>query len=396
MTTRLYYKDPFLLEFDATIVGGGQHEERFFTVLDRSAFYPTSGGQQHDTGRLNDVEIVDVIESNSGEVWHISGRPVGSVGAAVKGVIDKSRRQRHRQQHTAQHILSQTFVRLFGFNTVSVHLGEEYGAIEFDTKEISAAQLDEAEQFAMQIVFDNLPIEILFIDSSQVADTPLRRAPTRGGEIRVIKIGELDYSACGGTHCATTGEVGIIKIIGTEKLRGRPLVKFFSGVKAFEDYRTRYDVSDRIAQSLTCNVVDLPEKLIKLQEENKAVKQELVRVLKDGLPARAQELAKSATEHNGIRLVCENIGSFDVRLAGQLAGQTAEIVNGVAVLFTEGRLIIAVSEGCSMQASQIAKNLTAQAGLKGGGSAKLAQLGGAESGIIGQYREQLKRILESA
>ncbi len=396
MTTRLYYQDSSLLEFEAKIVSSGKHDNRFFTVLDRSAFYPTSGGQQYDTGKLNEVAIVDVIENDSGDVWHISDQPVGDSGDAVTGIVDKRRRQRHRQQHTAQHILSQTFARLYQLETVSVHLGEDYGAIEFDTKEVTAAQLSEAEQSSMQMVFDNLPVEILFIDGSEIASIPLRRPPKREGEIRVIKIGDLEYSACGGTHCVSTAEVGVIKIIGTEKLRGRVLVKFLSGIQAVEDYRIRFDVSDRVAQTLTCHVTDLPDKLVKLQDANKTLQRELVRVQKEGLGVKAEQLSQTATSYKDVKVVFEDVGPLDARLAGQLATQVSDITGGLTALFTDGRIVIATSENCQLQASQLAKGISEATGLKGGGNPRQAQLGGADKQKLDDYRKELIRLVEGA
>ncbi|UCG60846.1 MAG: alanyl-tRNA editing protein, partial [Candidatus Zixiibacteriota bacterium] len=243
MTRRLYYSDPDLVEFDAVITSTGNHEDLCYTQLDQSAFYPTSGGQLHDTGRLNNTEVVDVIERPDGEVWHLSRHPVGEAGAAVHGTIDRERRRRHQQQHTAQHILSHTLVKLFDFATVSVHLGEDYGTIEIDAGAITPEQLTELQTHARRIVDENVAVEILTVDADEIDTVPLRRETRRSGPIRVIKVGELDWSACGGTHCRSTAEVGLIRITGAEKIRGHALIKFLAGRQVASDYDMRFDVT---------------------------------------------------------------------------------------------------------------------------------------------------------
>ncbi|MCK4301898.1 MAG: alanyl-tRNA editing protein, partial [candidate division Zixibacteria bacterium] len=212
MTDRLYYRDSSVLSFEGTIVECGEHEGRWYTILDRSAFYPTSGGQQHDLGCLGDVDIVDVVEGEDAAVRHISNKPVGDVGDTVSGEIDRERRRRHQQQHTAQHILSQALVRLWGFDTLSVHLGEDYGTIEFAAAEITAEQLELVESFCNDVITRNLPVTISFVEDADLADVGLRRPTARTGKIRVVSVGDIDVSACGGTHCSATGEVALLKI----------------------------------------------------------------------------------------------------------------------------------------------------------------------------------------
>lgn len=393
MTERLYYTDSALLEFDAKIIATGKHGEDHYTVLDRSAFYPTSGGQQHDTGVLDGKPVKDVIEAESGEVWHITAQPVGSVGYGVRGVVDKQRRQLHRQQHTAQHILSQVFVKLYDMETVSMHLGEEYGAIELDTDHITADQLARAEREGVDIVMDNLPVEILSVDSDQARTLPLRKIPGRGGTIRVVKIGELDYSACGGTHCTSTAEVGMIKIIGLEKMRGRVMVNFLSGRQAAADYAERFNVTDRLSRELTCHVNDLPEKIGKMTEETRSLRKDLAQFQKEMIPRKAEQLADTAIDAGSIKYVFENLGDYDPRLAAQLAARTAEMIGGVVSLFASGRLIVAADAASDRDASVIVKKVTEATGLRGGGSARQAQIGGVDAGKLEQLNSMIIRLI---
>lgn len=389
MTERLYYTDPGLVEFEGRIVESRQEGEKHVTILDRSAFYPTSGGQQFDTGRLGSVPIVEVVESEKGDVLHISTEKVGEVGSTVQGAIDRERRQRHRRQHTAQHILSAVFARLFDLATESVHLGEEYGAIEFDTKSLSHGQLEQAEKRANEIVLDNHPVNILFVDSEDVVDLPLRRPPKRSGELRIIHIEECDYVACGGTHVGATAEVGPIKITGTEKIRGRTMVKFLSGRLALEDYATRFVVSDHLSRTLTCGVEDLPERFEKMSAEIRDLKQQIRSTQKQLLPVMASELVQKAQTQGNIRYVADAVSDLDASAAIQLAELVADEIDGLAVLYVEGRLVLGVSQSSGLHAGDMARSLSQASELKGGGNQVQAQLGGAAPERLNQYVEGL-------
>ncbi len=393
MTTRLYYTDPNLLEFEAKLTDAGKHGDLFYTVLDQSAFYPTSGGQQYDTGLLNEVEIIEVVESDEGEVWHLSRSPVGEIGQTVCGSVEKERRRRHQRQHTAQHILSQSFKALYDFNTVSVHLGEEYGAIEFDTRSIDDDQLARAEEYALSAVFENMPVGILMVEAEEAGTLPLRKTPKRSGQIRVIKIGEFDWTPCGGTHCRTTAEVILLKLVGTEKIRGHILVKFLSGTQAVQDYLTRFKATDGLSQRLTCHVSDLPDKFDRMQSDNNSLRKELGRLNREMLPVLATELANGAIAAGETSLVLEKIEHYDKKLIAQLGAAVADAVSGVAALYLDGRLVVSTSEASGKDAAKIVAGLSSQTGLKGGGSQRQAQLGGAKPEHMAQFKDILIDLL---
>jgi alanyl-tRNA synthetase len=327
-------------------------------------------------------------------VFHISERPVGAVGDKVDGYVDQLRRRRHRQAHTAQHILSATFYRLYDLQTRSVHLGDEYSAIELPAKTIPDEHLAQAETQANEVIAENVPIEIIFADSDKAASLPLRKEPTRSGELRIIRIGDdYDCTACGGTHCSTTGGVGLIKISATEKIRGRTLVKYLCGDLAREDYRQRFEVTDSLSRTLTCSPVDLPARYEKLLDEHKAARQELSAARRELLPAQAEKLAANAKAHGDLKLVVESVADLDPSLAGQLAGLVADLVQGVAVLYFDSRLVIAAAEGGEIDAGKLARELTGRTSLKGGGKARLAQFGGASQAELSAYSREILAIL---
>lgn len=388
MTERLYYRDPSLTDFDATILAVTEADGRFRTALDRSAFYPTSGGQLFDMGVINGIPVIDVIDEGA-TVLHISELPVGKVGEKVKGSVDRPRRMIHRQQHTAQHILSQVFIREFQMETVSVHLGDDYGAIELDSAAIDTDQLDRAERLANDIIYTNWLVQIMFVSGAELDAIPLRKIPSRDGELRVIKIGEFDYSACGGTHCNSTAEVAIVKILGWEKLRGHALVKFLAGSQALEDYRSRFTVTDSLAKALTCHPNDLPGKVDKLSTENKDQRKQMALLYKELLPLRAEALIQNAQQIGTLRYVYKAIDGMDASTAGQLASMVADKVDGLVLFVAEGKLLISVGTGSGLHAGELAKKLSATLGLKGGGNNKSAQLGGADPSKLEEYKAAL-------
>ena len=396
VTERLYYHDPTLLEFTAAVVELSEVGGKFRTRLNRSAFYPTSGGQLFDRGALNGIEIIEVMETDNGEVWHISEQPVGAVGETITGQVDRTRRQKNRQQHTAQHILSAIFIKLYGFETVSVHLGEEYGAIELSVLSVEPEQLARTEQAANEVLQDNFPVEIIFASGDEIAKLPLRKMPDRTGELRVIRIGDLDCSACGGTHCSFTSEVGLIKLIGVEKIRNRTLVRFLAGAQALQDYAVRFEVTDTLSRSLTCAVADLPGIVAGLGNDSKTLRKEIAALQKELLPIRAAALSEAALEYGGRKYVTFEAGSMDPALSGQLAGQIADTIKGLALTISDGRLIVAVSADSGLHAGELAKQLGPKCNLRGGGSNRVAQLGGAEVSRFNEYKDALLALIAHA
>ena len=394
LTERLYYSDPSLLSFEAQVVRVEKTEGRTLVFLDRSAFYPTSGGQSHDHGTLNDIEVVDVFETTEGDVAHAVSANRFHVGDRVGGVIDRDRRQKNRQQHTAQHILSSLFISHANAETVSVHLGDDYGAIELNVATIGESQLRQVEQAAAAVIFASHPVEIIFASGDEIAKLPLRKQPEREGPIRVIRIGDLDWSACGGTHCCFTSEVGLIKIIGMEKIRGHALVRFLAGEQALKDYRIRFEVTDTLAKALTCHPSDLVGRVEKLVAENKQLRKDLAQSQKELLPVRASELAAKAVTAGVTKVVAELVEDIDSSLLSALATLVATQVGGVVLLMCDGRLAIAAAEPCGLGADRLARDFSKQAGLKGGGNSRVAQLGGGDNAKFSEYRKLFLSVVQ--
>jgi alanyl-tRNA synthetase len=283
VTSRIYYTDPYCQQFQATVIKAFLYEGRPAAVLDRTAFYPTSGGQPFDTGALfevgmagqmggEEIEVVDTIDIDE-EVVHALSAPV-TAGAAVRGAINWERRFDHMQQHTGQHILSAAFDRLFENRTVSFHLGAETSTIDL-LREMSWAEIARAEHGANRVIWENREVAIRFVTPEQAAGLPLRKEPSREGMLRLIEVKDFDLSACGGTHVARSGAIGSVVVAAAEKSKGGTRVTFACGgraVRAFQSLREAVAASVRLLSVLPG---ELPAAIERMQADAKDLRRTL-------------------------------------------------------------------------------------------------------------------------
>ena len=216
-----------LLEFTAEVVAQDVTQRGTAVSLDRTAFYPTSGGQPYDIGTINDVPVIDVWEDDHGEVWHLLEHPLSD--KVVIGRIDQERRLDHIQQHTGQHLLSAGFFNLCQANTIGFHLGAELSTIDLDVPELSWETAYQVEAEVNAVVWENRPVTISYVTDDKIDQVPLRKPAKVKGNIRVIWVEDYDASACGGTHARNTGEVGLVKITGIEHYKGGVRISFLCG-----------------------------------------------------------------------------------------------------------------------------------------------------------------------
>src|SRR5437016_6924865 len=217
-TERLYYNDPYLLEFDANIIETRPAGDRLGIILDKTAFYPTSGGQPNDLGTVNGLPLVDCLEDEaSGNIVHVIEGTI--TGSSVHGRIDPARRADHMQQHSGQHVLSQAFVELFNWSTVSFHLATVSCTIDLPVDSVSREQAEAAEELANRIVRENRSVAVRYVAPEKIAEAGLRKPTERSGDVRVIDIAGYDRSACGGTDARVTGETRPILITGLDRLK---------------------------------------------------------------------------------------------------------------------------------------------------------------------------------
>src|SRR6478672_13542765 len=271
MTDRLYYHDSFLYDFDARVVDAVDSNGRTAIVLDRTAFYPTSGGQVHDLGIVTadgqQIKVTEVADDETGRVLHFVSEPL-AVGAQVHGRVDATRRRDHVQQHSGQHVLSAAFIRLFNMPTVSFHMGEESCTIDLETASLSAAQAQKAELLANEVIAEDRPVSIRFVPLEEARELGLRKLPPRQtGDLRLIDIKDFDLCACGGTHVRATGQIGCILLRKAEKVKQGTRVEFICGLRAISMARKDYSTLTEAAALYSSHIHELPQQIRKSLEE---------------------------------------------------------------------------------------------------------------------------------
>ncbi len=369
MTHRLYYSDSYLREFDATVIDAHPHNAHVGVVLDRTAFYPTSGGQPHDTGMLNNLPVIDVLEDDEDRIVHVVA---DRLQGTVRGTVDWARRFDHMQQHTGQHILSQACVRALGAQTRAVHLGDEVSTLDLDRPELGAEAVASAEDLANQTVFEDRPVLVREVEEADLASLELRRPAKKHGRIRVVEVEDFDRSACGGTHVRRTGEVGPIKIRRWERFKGGTRVEFYCGWRALRDYRWKNALTLKLASQLTvkdAEVLGAVGRLAgQLRDRDRLLADVQDRLI--DLEARQRLAQTPGRPHVVAAVVPEWSTAMVTALAGRLAKEEAT----VAVLgSSEGHLVIARSADLDLDAAAVLTQIVQQHGGRGGGRPAYAQ-----------------------
>ncbi len=375
-TDRLYYTDPYLREFDATLVDTVSHDGRTALVLDRTAFYPTSGGQPHDTGVFHDVRVLDVVEADDGRVLHVVDRAPST--ASLHGTIDWTRRFDHMQQHTGQHVLSAAFDRLLGARTESFHLGVESSTIDLG-RELTAAEIARAEDEANRIVWEDRPVSIRFAGPEEAASLRLRKEPKREGTLRLIDVDDFDLSACGGTHVARTGAIGLIAIAGSERFRGGARVTFLCGGRALAGYRALRDAVETSGRVLSVGAAELSQAVERLQTEGKELRKQIKDFQVKLAAQEADTLADTAVGVSGGHLVVAPLPGWDANGLKTIASRIVERPGHVAILLggpPPAPIVVARASDVVLDAGALLRTLVERHGGKGGGRPELAQGGG--------------------
>ena len=378
MTARLYYTDPYRTEFSANVIDRSDDGTRVY--LDETAFYPTSGGQLHDTGTLGGVPVVDVIDEDD-RVAHVLASPLPPTPAPIDGVVDWKRRFDHMQQHTGQHLLSAVFEDLFGHKTLSVHFGADYSTLDLDTEILSRDRMIAAEERANAVVAEARPVTVAFEDATTVSG--LRKPSDRAGTIRVVTIDSLDRSACGGTHVRNTAEIGAVLLRSAEKIRNATRVEFVCGVRAVHRARRDFESLTRIATSLSAALDDVVSLVSAQSERLKESDNARKKLEKELAPFRVRDLYDRATVHaDGTRtIVIRDAASMDeLRTIAQGAFGFPRVVI-VGVLRSPPSVLLAASDDSGIDAGKLLKERLAPVGGRGGGSPRMAQ-GGVPDGSV--------------
>jgi alanyl-tRNA synthetase len=386
MTDRLYYTEPSRTAFDGVVVRSFVHDGRPAAVLDRTAFYPTSGGQPFDTGMLGGVAVLDVVDAGD-EVVHVLAAPLAQ-GATVHGEIDWPRRLDHMQQHTGQHVLSAAFDRLFDDRTLSFHMGSDSASIDL-ARELTPAEIERAVDDANRVVWEDRPVSIRFVSAGEAARLPLRKEPTREGPLRLIEVDGFDLSACGGTHVSRTGVIGAIAVLASERFRSGSRVIFVCGGRALRALRGYRDAVAGAVRVLSVVPGELPAAVEKLQGEAKELRKSLGRMqgalavheaARLRSEARAARVTAGASPSPGaVSTIVRVLDGWDpVGLKAIAAALVAEPATAVALVSSAqpAFAVVARSGDVTIDANQVLRQLLERFGGRGGGKSDLAQGGG--------------------
>jgi alanyl-tRNA synthetase len=367
MTHRLYHDDAYMRRFDATVVAHATYKDRAAVVLDRTAFYPEAGGQLGDRGTLNGSAVEDTQELDDGTIVHLV-RELPAIGATVTGELDWARRRQHMAQHTAQHLLSGALLDRAQAPTSSARLGETALTIDAARDRIPDAELAGAEDLANDLVDDDLPIRAWFPSPDELASIKLRRDPKVTSSIRVVAIGDFDFSPCGGTHCARTSQIGAVRILSAERYKGMTRVTFAAARRARAELFARDHALRVLAGQFSCSPTDVPAAIDKLRRDADAadaaataLRGRLAGQLAESFPGTAAVIAALPVDAELLRGVAAKLAGAgrDALLAASEGGTT--------------HVVLLRAAGSTLDCGALWKKLAAKLGGRGGGRADRAE-----------------------
>jgi alanyl-tRNA synthetase len=401
-TERLYYQDSHLIEFEARVIANSERVSGWTAVtLDRTAFYPTGGGQPSDTGTLNGLRVVECIDDAEEGVLHVIQGRAPDVGTIVKGRIDWLRRLDHMQQHTGQHILSQAFVKLFNAPTRSFRVLDESCEIDVDLENPTNETIERTVELANNVIWENRLITIRQVTAEEASDLPLRKEPAREGDLRVIDIEGFDLTPCGGTHAYQTGEVGMIAVRSWERAKGLARIEFVAGMRALADYRRANKSARAIAGLFSAGRDDASDLATRMIEENKQLHRRVRHLEEIAARVEAEELlVRATTAPNNVQIVKE---IFDQRDAESLKHLALSLISHPATIALLGsrdkdaaRLVFARSPDATGDMNALMREACALLDGRGGGKPDLAQGGGHNVGKISEAIEAARQRLQSS
>lgn len=382
MTERLYYDNAYLTEFDAQVLQCRSCGDGYEVLLDRSAFYPTSGGQPYDTGTLNGARVTDVNVTD-GEVWHTVTQAF-EAGEKVHGTIDWVRRFDHMQQHAGDHMIAGALHRIMGGVTIGLHVSDEVSTIDVSMPEgairISEEDIRRIEWDVNEHIQRDVPIRCWFPEEEELRSLPLRKKPTVSEHVRIVAIGDDEMVACGGTHPSSAGQIGLVKIVSVTPARGKMRVAFLAGRRALADYFKCYEAAHHSAALISTSVDQLPAGVSALQERLHTAEYELVRRRKEQLLSGVERMIDEAEVlPDGTRVVAQFVDA-DAMLLRELASRLIErpgvaallgAMNGEQAIYVFGR-----SAEVKQDMGGLLRDAARAHGGKGGGRPDFAQGGG--------------------
>ena len=391
----LYQEDPTILDFDTSVIEIlALPDDRKGLVLDRTYFYPTGGGQEHDTGKIGSASVVDVFkDDDSPRLVHVVEGEVAL--GMVKAYIDAERRLRHMQHHTAQHLLTQCLLRQTGYETVSANInGYSPTTLDIMATQISKIDLDQVELQANRVIYEDKVVKTYFVTPEQLQSIPLRQPPKVIENIRIVEIDGYDYSPCGGTHLYHTGSIGLLKVLRAERQNEKIRIYFIAGLQALDFFSQMYDMFSSLANQMSISWQDIPGVVSKQVEQLSALQKEFQDLKSASVKNEARELSEKAEDHAGIRLVRQSFKSRPLGELRSMADALKQLPDLVSYLASyDGQklsLIVTCGEATGKDARLLLTTQLASIQGRGGGDARLAQGGGVVSDV--QYRTFLDFI----
>ena len=382
MTEKLYLQNAYLLSCTSNVIGRTEINGKPGVVLNQTVFYPTSGGQPHDTGTINNIAVIDVVEDENRLIVHMLEKPMEGGQATCE--INWERRFDHMQQHTGQHILSQAFLKVCNGDTLSFHLGDRSATIDINQPGLSPEIITAVEQLANQTVFENREVTGRMVDKNEILRYPVRKLPTVEENIRILEIKDFDYSPCGGTHCARTGEIGLIKIRRYENYKGGTRIHFVCGHRAIEDYQGKSEILKQLTNAMSTAEADLPQNIAKMKDDLKILTGERDSLGKKLLEYEADSLYSESKKHTNIHLIKKLFNDRNQKEVKFLAKKIVEKYPDTITLFgikSEGsaQLLFQCSQNLGCDMGRLIKSACQVINGSGGGRPQQAQGGGPET-----------------
>jgi alanyl-tRNA synthetase len=409
MTKRLYYDSSDTHEFDSVIevvspVSSAQ--SRPAVILRETAFYPTSGGQVHDTGWLTlegaeRLRVAEVADAEDGRVLHYLEAPakLPVAGASVHGSVDAERRRDHMQQHSGQHVLSAAFIELYQMPTVSFHMSDDYCSIDLGAPVVSAEQIVGAEKRANQVVFENRPVRVRYVSRAEAEKLGLRKLPpAERDELRLVEFADFDLTACGGTHVSGSGQIGSIVLRKSEKVRQGTRMEFVCGSRAVRMARRDYSALSEAAALFSAKLWDVPEQIRRSVDESKLARKQKDDALDQLAELMALTALHSQSETHGQKIIVRVFSDRDVNFAKLFAQKVTRTATPAIALVAStmepagvvfARTPAQGSGGSSADMGALLKQVLSSVGGRGGGSRDFAQGGVPADGNIKVDVEQL-------